>query len=92
MVNPKNEIRAFRAANPETYQPQYIPQRSGESLLFLTRLSDVVALDDNTPAIYRGPAPYQGLTIFGPESLPNQILRSLSLRWLLLREFLFSKA
>src|ERR1035438_3299810 len=56
----------------------------------LTRISEVVALDENTEALYRGPVPYQGLARFSHQCLLNRILRNLSLRWLLLRELLSS--
>ena len=54
----------------------------------LMRVSEAIALDENTPALYRGPVPYQGSARFGAQSGLNRTLRKISLRWLLLRELL----
>ena len=59
-------------------------------LPLLTRFSDFLAQDENTEFLYQGPFPYQGSARFAPRGLVNRTLRSLSLRWLLLRETLLS--
>lgn len=63
-------------------------QDSEQKILVLHRLSELIAQERNVPVIYRGPVPYQGLARFDHRSLLNRMLRSLSLRWLLLRELL----
>jgi hypothetical protein len=93
-ISRKNESPAAipASANKAERQSQGQQDCSGAGVVrlselpVLTRLSEALAADKKAWVVYQGPIPYQGLTRFHPQCTLNRILRSLSLRWLLLRE------
>jgi hypothetical protein len=97
-VNQTEQTRVSLAGEPDTAECQSPLQgncRSEEELDLtrlpvLTRFSDFLASDENSEFLYQGPFPYQGSARFSPDGLVNRILRSLSLRSLLLRDTLSS--
>jgi hypothetical protein len=61
------------------------------SHVHLKKLSEMVAYKGDGPVEYSGPVPFQGLVRFHHNNPINRVLRTLSLRWILFREWLAPK-